>query len=149
LAQTAPREERRRSGAARIDEPLTGLVVLAIDNEPRVLGGLSALLEKWGCRVIAAASLAESLAALERDGAQPDAIVADYHLDESDGIAVVAALRENFGKALPAILITAERSTDALTRAASHDIRVLAKPLKPAALRALLSQWRVVEIAVE
>ena len=27
--------------------------------------------------------------------------------------------------------------------AASHNIRVLNKPLRPAALRALLSQWRV------
>ena len=32
---------------------------------------------------------------------------------------------------------------------AAHEIRVLAKPLKPAALRALLAQWRVTRSAAE
>ena len=34
-------------------DALAGLRVLAIDNEPRVLDGMRALLTKWGCRVAA------------------------------------------------------------------------------------------------
>ena len=49
-----------------------------------------------------------------------------------------------FGADLPAILITADRSPhvreEARTRAS---IQLLNKPVKPAALRALLAQWRV------
>ena len=79
----------------------------------------------------------------------PDVAIADYHLDTGDGIDVIGALREKFGTSLPAVLITADRSKDVRARAADADIRVLNKPLKPAALRALLSQWRRLDTAAE
>ncbi|MDP1909817.1 MAG: hypothetical protein Q8K85_16075, partial [Hyphomicrobium sp.] len=71
--------------------------------------------------------------------------IADYHLDEGNGISAISGLRDRFGAHLPAILVTADRSSDLRERAAKHDIRVLTKPLKPAALRALLAQWRILE----
>ena len=123
--------------------PLSGLHVLAIDNEPRILAGMNHLLMGWGCVVTVGADLAEARAALERRGVTPDVIIADYHLDDSDGISAIGALREAYGADLPAILATADRSPEVRDLAASHDIRVLNKPLRPAALRALLSQWRV------
>ena len=61
-------------------EPLEGLKVLAIDNEPRVLEGLSVLLKRWGCMVATAHGLEEARSALDAFGA-PDVIIADYHLD--------------------------------------------------------------------
>ena len=67
---------------------------------------------------------------------------ADYHLDEGDGVDAIVALRWKFGPQLPAALITADRSEDMRQRAAEKDVAVLNKPLKPAALRALLAQWR-------
>ncbi|HYC25031.1 MAG TPA: PAS-domain containing protein, partial [Roseiarcus sp.] len=70
--EVARREERRTAGATRIDEPLTGLIVLAIDNEPRVLDGLKVLLEKWGCQVIGAAGVVDSTAAVRGAGLRPD-----------------------------------------------------------------------------
>ena len=60
--------------------------MLAIDNEPRVLDGMRALLTKWGCRVAIALDLREARAALATLDGPPDAIVADYHLDEGDGL---------------------------------------------------------------
>ena len=67
----------RRAAAG---EPLSGLKILVIDNEPRVLEGMRALLERWGCRVATAHGLDEARAALATFGA-PDVIIADYHLD--------------------------------------------------------------------
>jgi hypothetical protein len=52
-------------------------------------------------------------------------------------------LRRRFGAELPAILITADRSPHVRDEAQVHDVKVLSKPLKPAALRALMAQWRV------
>ena len=97
-------------------EPLTGLKVLAIDNEPRVLEGMRALLNRWGCVVATAEGLAEAKAALIEFG-PPDAIIADYHLDSGDGVAAIQALREHFGRSMPAILATADRSPEVRDRA--------------------------------
>ena len=129
--------------------PLSGLHVLAIDNEPRILAGMNHLLMGWGCVVTVGADLAEARAALQARGVTPEVIIADYHLDDSDGISAIAALREAYGADLPAILATADRSPEVRDLAASHNIRVLNKPLRPAALRALLSQWRVTRGAAE
>ena len=129
--------------------PLSGLTVLAIDNEPRILAGMNHLLVGWGCVVTVAADLREAKAALEARGLTPDVIIADFHLDDSDGVSTIGALREAYGRGIPAILATADRSPEVRDLAASHDIRVLNKPLRPAALRALLSQWRVTRGAAE
>ncbi|MDB5510388.1 MAG: histidine kinase [Hyphomicrobiales bacterium] len=124
-------------------QPLAGMVVLAIDNEPRILEGMQALLSGWGCRVIAAGSQQDAEAAIAAQGITPAAIVADYHLDEADGIEAIMALRWKLGSRIPALLVTADRTPEVRDRAAEKSISVLNKPLKPAALRSLLSQWRI------
>ena len=56
-------------------------------------------------------------------------------------------LRERLGAELPAILITADRSVRVRAEARAASIQVLHKPIKPAALRAMLAQWRVLRAA--
>jgi CheY-like chemotaxis protein len=73
----------------------------------------------------------------------------DYHLDRGDGIAAIAELRGSLGAALPAILVTADRSASVRAAAQQQGIQVLHKPIKPAALRALLAQWRMQRVAAE
>ena len=128
---------------AAMHRPLAGMVVLAIDNEPRILEGMDALLSGWGCRVIVAASQHDAELALASNHVTPDVIVADFHLDEADGIEAIVALRWKFGARIPAILVTADRTPEVRERASQKDIRILNKPLKPAALRSQLSQWRI------
>jgi CheY-like chemotaxis protein/anti-sigma regulatory factor (Ser/Thr protein kinase) len=128
------------------NEPLQGLEVLAIDNEPRVLDGMRVLLQKWGCRVATADGLAGALASL---AVKPDVIIADYHLDEGDGLAVIAALRERLGCLTPAILATADRSPEVRRAAAAADVALLNKPLKPAPLRAQLARCLALRAAAE
>ncbi len=137
-----PPVERSRAGA-----PLANVSVLAIDNEPAVLDGMRTLLSGWGCEVAIAASLEEALAAVER--AAPEIVVADFHLDEGDGLAAVAALRAKLRTDLPAVLLTADRSPALKEEAGLVGITVLNKPLKPAALRALLGQIRATRVAAE
>jgi Na+/proline symporter/signal transduction histidine kinase len=122
--------------------PLAEMVVVAIDNDPQIVAGMQTLMSGWGCKVVAAGSQREAIAQLARLRRAPDAVFADYHLDEGDGVDAIVALRWKFGPQLPAALITADRSEDMRQRAAEKDVAVLNKPLKPAALRALLAQWR-------
>ncbi|HMK71335.1 MAG TPA: response regulator, partial [Xanthobacteraceae bacterium] len=96
-----------------------------------------------------AADLAEALAAIEQSGREPDGLLVDYHLDGGDGIAVIGALRRHAGRELPAILVTADRSLRVREEARAAGVHVLHKPVKPASLRALISQWGVQRVAAE
>jgi Na+/proline symporter/signal transduction histidine kinase/CheY-like chemotaxis protein len=138
-----PRAERL--GAAKVEHakrgplsPIAGLGVLCIDNEPAVLEGMRALLAGWGCRVSTAVSAA---AALERLGASsevPDIILADYHLDGGTGFEAVRAVRAATRAAIPVIIITADHTAEVQRAARQRGYAVLSKPLKAAALRALM-----------
>lgn len=129
--------------------PLSGMVVLAIDNEERILDGMRALLSGWGCEVVTADCVETAERELSARNLAPQAIVADYHLDDGDGIEAIVHLRRVFGLETPAALVTADRTPEVRALAEASDIRVLNKPLRPAALRALLSQWRVTQRAAE
>src|SRR5271170_3997015 len=150
LGRAAPKR-RTAPGAPEpiaAGEPLDGLKVLAIDNEPRVLEGMRTLLSRWGCVVATAEGLAEATAALIEFG-PPDVIIADYHLDSGDGVAAIRALREQFGRRIPAILATADRSPEVRDAAAREGAAVMNKPLKPAPLRAQLTRYSALREAAE
>ncbi len=129
------------AAVAVMHQPLAGLVVLTLDNEPRILEGMAGLLNGWGCQVIGAADLKAARKALKTARVTPDVIIADYHLDDGDGLDAIQQLRWAFSADLPAILVTADRSVEVREQAMSRNVVLLNKPLKPAALRAQLSQW--------
>jgi CheY-like chemotaxis protein len=129
--------------------PLAGLVVLAIDNEPSILEGMRALLGGWGCRVVTAAGITEAREAIAAGAEIPEVVIADYHLDQGDGLEAIAQLREALATDIPAMLVTADRSPTVRERASLINVHVLNKPVKPAALRALLAQWRATRVAAE
>ena len=127
---------------------LDGLVVAAVDNEPAILAGLEALLQGWGCVLAGGIDFGDLEKALAARGLVPDVVIADYHIDDVDGLGVIAALRERYGD-LPAVLVTADHSSAVRELARRADVRLIHKPLKPATLRALLGQWRLVKTAAE
>ena len=147
-ATAKPRPDRGAPEPVAAGEPLDGLKVLAIDNEPRVLDGLRILLTRWGCRVATARSVEEAIAALDVFG-RLDVIIADYHLDLGDGVAAIRCLRERLGRSTPAILATADRSLEVRDEAARADVLVMTKPLKPAPLRAQLTRYAALREAAE
>jgi Na+/proline symporter/CheY-like chemotaxis protein len=113
--------------------------VLCIDNEARVREAMATLLGGWGCRVATAATQAEALELIARAARLPDLILADLHLDDGpDGLDVVDALRRAWDRVVPAALITADRDPMLRLRARARQVELLHKPVKPAALRALL-----------
>jgi CheY-like chemotaxis protein len=123
--------------------------VLTIDNEPSILEGMRTLLTAWGCAVTTAADLPGALAAIASETMLPEVIVADYHLDEGDGLEVITLLRATLDAAVPAVLVTADRTPGVRDAAAAMGVHLLNKPVKPAALRALLAQWRAARVAAE
>lgn len=121
---------------------LHDLLVVCIDNDPAILDGMRTLLQGWGARVVTAVDQAGAMQALADLGERPLGLLVDYHLDRGNGAAAIRDIRSAFGADIPAILITADRSPHVRETAARDGVLVLHKPVKPAALRALLSQWR-------
>ncbi|MEP4559353.1 MAG: ATP-binding protein, partial [Nitratireductor sp.] len=138
-----------QTGEPRTGYSLAGLRVLCIDNETRILDGMRLLLEGWGCDVTTATGLAAYRGSGSAERGAPDVILADYHLDNDDGIAVVKALRKLHKETIPAILLTADRSADVRDQATEVDVPVLNKPIKPAQLRSLLARWQRISPAAE
>jgi len=148
-APALPASRAVRSAARTDAGQLADITVVCIDNEPKILDGMETLLGGWGCRVLTAADLRGAQATIANSKARPNGLLVDYHLADGNGIDAIVQLRWQFGTELPAILITADRSPRVREDARARDIQVLNKPVKPAALRALLAQWRVQRVAAE
>lgn len=135
LPRAAPAEPTRPAPATL--STLDGLPprrVLCVDNDPSILHGLKLLLARWGLSTVMAETAAGALA-IQGDF---DAALVDLHLGEGpDGLHVVAALKER-GLARIA-LITADADDDLAARAQAAGAVLMAKPVRPASLKAFLS----------
>ncbi|MBN8964774.1 MAG: hybrid sensor histidine kinase/response regulator, partial [Rhizobiales bacterium] len=144
ISNASPAEQTAHEPAVIDRGRLLGATVLCIDNEPQVLDGMETLLGGWGCRVFKAADLPAAVAICATSDSPPNGLLVDYHLDHgSNGLEVIAALRQHLDADVPAILITADRSPAVRDEARTHNVQVLSKPVKPAALRALMAQWHI------
>lgn len=133
--------DRNDTGPAtplKIAGELRAMHVLCIDNEPSILEGMHSLLSRWGLSCDLAANREEALrAALLR---KPEMILVDLHLGSAqDGIELLEELRAHTGSSPPAALITADGSPELKLRARQQGLVVLRKPVRPAALRAMIS----------
>lgn len=127
------------SAVPQATSSLSGLRILCVDNERAILDAMEGLLEGWGCDVRSARSLKDIDKDRLLDGWLPDLVLMDYHLDQTSGLDAVEWLRHNVGGHLPAALVTADRSAAVRTLAEERKIAVVTKPVKPAALRAIIS----------
>ncbi|MGN4050015.1 hybrid sensor histidine kinase/response regulator [Pseudomonas sp. SM4] len=120
---------------------LSGARVLCIDNEDSILIGMNSLLSRWGCQVWTARNR-EECAALLNDGVRPQLALVDYHLDHGDtGTELMAWLRTTLGEPVPGVVISADGRPEMVAQVHAAGLDYLAKPVKPAALRALLSRY--------
>jgi two-component system, sensor histidine kinase len=131
------------TGHVMVDRDVADSLILVIDDEADVRDSMHALLGKWRCEVVTAASstqMLEKLVAIER---LPDLIVSDYRLAGNEtGIEVVARLREEFNAQVPALLITGDTGPEPLRNAEESGLHILHKPLNPSRLRALIANLR-------
>lgn len=118
---------------------LDGALVLCIDDSPDILDGMTALLSGWHCDVRVAAAGKDWRQAL--DGNTPDIILADYHLGVGkDGLHLIAEICGEVGGLVPAIVISADQTEALSEEATRRGHALLAKPVKPAVLRALMTR---------
>lgn len=126
----------------RLDAPIPGLrlqlqgSVLCLDNDPDILAGMEALLNRWGIACLLATHVDEALVLMAQ---QPQVLLVDYHLhDRLNGLDALEALRK-LGPDTPGALLTADGSDELKAAAKARGYRVLSKPVRPASLRAFLT----------
>ena len=145
FAVSVPRGEARKAAEEPRDLPafsdgdMAGAIVLCIDDNADVRDGMEVLLGGWGCDVRTAAAGDRWRRAMGDDA--PDLIIADYHLENGElGPDVVTEVCGVFERVIPAVIVTADPSESLREEAARRGHMVLDKPVKPAALRALMTR---------
>jgi CheY-like chemotaxis protein len=99
--------------------------------------------EQWGMEMAGGSEVEAVRDELRELGRAPDIILSDYRLRGGrSGIDAVRLLREAFGEAIPAALITGDTAPETIQAIAACGLALLHKPLKPAKLRAFLSHLR-------
>ena len=140
--QPAAARRPREHPLAETKQPLQGLSdlsgvhVLAVDDEEDSLGLLRVVLEAAGARVTTASSAGAALGTIE--SVRPDVIVADIGMPEMDGfefIKRVRAMASPHVRELPAAALTAFARSEDRTKALQHGFEMhLAKPVDPGEL---------------
>lgn len=117
--------------------PSMGLKIGFVDDNAGVLEAFTFALNSFGYEVIAATSGRELFEHLGNQ--KPDILISDYRLGVGEnGLDLIATARARFGDDLPAILITGNTDPELLRAISTHRISVCHKPLKIAALEAVI-----------
>ena len=128
---------------------VAGVRVLCVDNEPDILSGMRTLLLGWGCEVKTALDEAEAITHVAK-GFKPQAIVADFHLDNNKtGIDAFLSISDYLDYKPFGILATADRNQDLRNKAEANGMLLLNKPLRAAALRASLTRAKSVKVPAQ
>ena len=131
----AAAEQRARS---RVPGSLEGVRVLLADADPDTFAATAGLLSEWGCEVVAMAPTPTN------DPAPADAdllILAPPSADRSGGFDTLARLRARTGLAdVPAVLMADDTGDESRESARATNTHLLARPLRPSRLRALLNR---------
>jgi len=123
-----------------VQDPLAGIRIIIIDDEPDILQGMKLVVESWGCNYCLAENLQQVKEIICDNNIYPDLIISDYTLSETlTGDKVIKFIREEVGKNIPAIVITGETDENLLDDIRSLGFNLLQKPVRPAKLRSLIS----------
>ena len=143
-SKPAPTANEQAPISARKVGGLEDLNVLCIDNDPTILEGMATLLRGWKCQVIAASSLAD--AQEKCPDKRPEIILADYQLDnDENGLDTMDQLQSFFAPIspdtrIPGVLVTAQTGDALVEEVHERGYQILHKPVKPAALRAMMTK---------
>lgn len=110
--------------------------VLCVDDDSSNLAALRVLLEQWNLGEVKSYVHAEQLLAEAADLTKPDLLILDFQLGQGlNGLELYQQLQQQWGT-LPGILVSAAPEPDLAQKAKAAGLLFLAKPIKPAALRA-------------
>ncbi|WP_071880850.1 PAS domain S-box protein [Geitlerinema sp. PCC 7407] len=144
LQNSQPAPEEDAGSAAVLDDlqPLRGLRVLVVDDEPDTREFMAAVLEQQGATVLTAASAQEAIALIHRD--RPDALLSDVGMPLEDGYSLIRRIRAlpaDRGGGIPAAAVTAYAREEDRRQAIAAGFQLhVAKPIEPRKLVATVAK---------
>ena len=102
--------------------------ILLVEDDAAVRKAMQVFLRSEGYRVAAAASHEEAMR-FSVQIPEIDLVISDYHLTESRGTEVIAALRARLGERLASILMTGDTSSAIQELPQSSQLRIISKPV--------------------
>lgn len=116
---------------------INGLRVLLVEDDRDVLQATAMLLEKWGCIVQAETAPPQRIAGC-------DVLITDFDLGEKKtGAECIALVRKLAQQAVPTIVMTGHDETRVRQELGDPSIPILAKPVRPAEMRSVLTAVRL------
>lgn len=120
---------------------LAGTRLLLVDDDPGTLAATGLLLEKWGCEVTALSDVPDRPTGCE-------ILVTDFELaDGETGLQCIDAVRRQEGRPVPALVVTGHSDGSVATACRNAGVPVLAKPVRPAELRAAITALLLADTA--
>lgn len=105
--------------------------VVVVDDDPDVVELLEQLLKREGHIVKTASDAASAITLIAGSAIKPELLLTDYNLPGGlDGLDLLRSLRASLPRGLPAIVLTGDISSEALSRIAAEDCVQLSKPVK-------------------
>jgi signal transduction histidine kinase/CheY-like chemotaxis protein len=118
---------------------LAGLRILVIDDDTGSRDAMAAQLDRWGCDILAAESLADADELMDKRQWQPRVVLCDFRLRGTEnGVTVLEALRARIAPPPHGVLVTGDTGVRELRQVRESGLPLLHKPVAPAKLRALL-----------
>ncbi|WP_242001081.1 PAS domain-containing hybrid sensor histidine kinase/response regulator [Pseudomonas sp. CFBP13509] len=140
LSATAPKSLPMLAMSEPMLERLQGARVWVLDNDAAICAGMRTLLEGWGCQVITALSEQDLARQVDNYHAEADLLIADYHLDDDqNGVDAVARINGRRGRAIPALMITANYSNELKLQIRELGHTLMHKPVRPMKLKTAMS----------
>ncbi|MEO0442766.1 MAG: PAS domain-containing hybrid sensor histidine kinase/response regulator [Pseudomonadota bacterium] len=130
-------------------DELRGLRIVYVDDDPQNLLATSALLDYWQCEIKTFSSIGKAKKHAQQS-LLPDVLLMDYQLgpeqvtglDLAQQLASIWSASTGTPVKLPVCIVSASTEEDLPKRAAALGFELLSKPVKPARLRALLTQLK-------
>ncbi|RDS79208.1 response regulator [Dyella monticola] len=121
------------------DPVLHGRRVWCIDDSDQALQAIDALLRRWGCQPTLINDPHQCLYMARRNPA-PELLLLDYHLGAETGMDLLGRLTQYWTQRPATIVLTAQKDASIRAHVRAEGLHLLAKPVAPASLRALMSQ---------
>ncbi|OPA87821.1 hybrid sensor histidine kinase/response regulator [Pseudomonas fluorescens] len=140
LSATAPKSLPTLTMSEPMLERLQGARIWVLDNDAAICAGMRTLLEGWGCQVVTALSEEDLARQVDNYHAEADLLIADYHLDDDqNGVDAVARINARRGRAIPALMITANYSNELKQQIRELGHTLMHKPVRPMKLKTAMS----------
>lgn len=122
-------------------EDLDGLHILILEDNYAVRGGLTALLQSWGCITTDSEFVSELKEKLKKEIRPPDLLISDYRLPgDEDGVTAAHQIRAVTDPLLPVIIVSGDGTRDVLDRVKKCKLTFLPKPVIPTELKTAIAK---------